>query len=148
MRPLAVICSAALLAGCAPSVDESPAIDQIVGAWEMSKLDASASAYLARSGARVDAKEKPRLEVRANGTLSVARLPLDIDKGRAITADATGKWQLLSPQSKNDRWKVMLILSEPKRGLSYDLRKEGSGFLLRGSFDPEDPGGIEFRRLP
>ena len=148
MRALGIISLAAVVAGCAPSADGRPATDEIVGIWEMSKLDPSASAYLAQSGARVDEKRKPRFEVRQDGTLSVVQLPLDIAQGRAITVDASGTWRLMPSESHKGRWKLMFILNEPKRGLSYDVRKVGPAFVLRGSFDPEDPGGIEFRRHP
>lgn len=148
MRVVGLFLIALLGAGCSPTLKEEPALGDIVGLWEMSKLDASAFTYLANSGARVDETKKPRFELRRDGALSVSRIPLDIAQGKAITVEASGTWRLIPPAPGGQGWKLTLILTEPKRGVNFDFRKDRRGLILRGSFDPEDPGGIEFRRTP
>jgi hypothetical protein len=148
MRAVGIFLIVLVTSGCAPMLKEKPALVDVVGSWEMSKLNPSAFTYLANSGARVDEKKKPRFELLKDGTLSASRLPLDIAQGKAITVEASGTWRLIPPVSKSQGWTLALLLTEPKRGLNYDFHKDGRGLILRGSFDPEDPGSIEFRRTP
>ncbi|MBI5769226.1 MAG: hypothetical protein HZA93_15640 [Verrucomicrobia bacterium] len=148
MKLLAVAVVVIVFGGCSRVAKEKPAVNEIVGMWMMTKLDPSSYSYLASSGASVDESKKPTFEIRKDGSVSVSRLPLDIAAGKAITVDAIGKWHLLRPTSEDQGWTFHFILSEPKRGFHYDFRHDSRGLLLRGSFDPEDPGCIEFRRNP
>ena len=114
--------------------------------WVMTRLDSSSEDYLAKSGASVDRKKTHNFHIRKDGTIRVTALPVDLAQGRAAIFDASGKWRLVAPASSGRRWQLLLLLDEPKRGLSYDFYKDEAGLFLRGHFDPEDLGVIEFRQ--
>ena len=140
-----------LLTSCTDHLEQKPAVEEIVGKWDVNWVADSVKKWLSNNGIH-ELPAKSGIELLADGTFVSTSLPYAYERrdsvDKCLTINQGGRWKLVDDTNDHDlvKWKIEIRPNELKLICRFNLHKDSRGIYLDNPVDWELPKSVELRK--